>query len=186
MTGNSLAMLPWFPRDFLTATRAMRLAERGAYCDLLFYQWEMGSLPADAEALARLLGCKAKEFADIWKTVGKKFIQVGDTLHNQRLEEHRAKAIDTRDKKALGAKKTNAKRYGERLGEHIAERLTQRPAERLDIVSPPSPSPSPSLQKPISERHTHSGLSSSLRAENRSDQGSVCGTFKKIGGEKNP
>lgn len=172
-------MLPWFPRDFLTSTRAMRLAERGAYCDLLFYQWEMGSLPASTEALARLLGATPKEFADVWKTVGKKFERVGDTLSNRRLEEHRLKAIDTRDKKASGAQKTNAKRYGERPAERHSERIAERPAERLDIGSPPSPSPSPSLQNSNSN-HTHSErVPQSVRAAE--EAGSVCGTFKKLG-----
>lgn len=179
MTGNSLAMLPWFPRDFLTSTRAMRLSERGAYCDLLFFQWEMGSLPADEEALARLLGCTPKEFTTVWKVVGKKFVQFDDSLRNVRLEEHRAKAIDTRDKKASGAFKTNAKRYGERPAEHNGERIAERDAKRLDIVSPPSPSPS--LQNSLSNPPHSERIPASVRAAE--EAGSVCGTFKKIGGE---
>lgn len=187
MSGNSLAMLPWFPRDFLASTRAMRLAERGAYCDLLFYQWEMGSLPADTEQLARLLGCTAKEFAAIWKVVSKKFVLTGDTLSNQRLEEHRGKAIEARERKVLGAQKTNAKRSAERDPEPPArrngERIAERDAKRGDIVTPPSPSPSP---KNLSNLTPTSEVSSPVRAEKDPEKGSVCGTFTKIGGDPIP
>jgi uncharacterized protein YdaU (DUF1376 family) len=189
MSGNSLAMMPWFPRDFLASTRAMRLIERGAYSELLFYQWEMGSLPADTEQLARLLGCTEKEFTAIWKVVSKKFVLAGDTLSNQRLEEHRGKAIEARDKKVLGAQKTNAKRSAERDPEPPAKRNGERPAERdakrHDIVTPPSPSPSPSPKSISNLTHT-SEVSSSVRADSEPGKGSVCGTFTKIGGEKPP
>lgn len=138
-TGNSLAMMPWFARDYLAATRAMRLAERGAYCDLLFYQWEMGDLPGDAKSLARLLGAERAEFEGIWKNIRHKFIKRGTRLVNVRLEEHRLKAISQRQKKIDAAKKTNEKRYGERPinGSHSASLSDTLSA------SPPSPSPSP-------------------------------------------
>jgi uncharacterized protein YdaU (DUF1376 family) len=200
MSGNSLAMMPWFPRDFIASTRAMRLAERGAYCDLLFYQWEMGCLPADTKALARLLGCTPKEFADVWRVVGKKFVKTVDGLSNRRLEEHRGKAVEARDKKVLGAHKTNAKRDAERGGERSAKRVAEggvqngsgseveRGLLRDDIGSPPSPSPSPSpdlrLQNFLSKITPTSEVSSSVRAADTTEKGSVCGTFTKIGGEK--
>ena len=139
-TGNSLAMMPWFARDYLAATRAMRLAERGAYCDLLFYQWEMGDLPSDVKSLARLLGAERSEFDAVWRVVKTKFVKRGSRLINIRLEEHRLKAIERRERKVAGAKKTNEKRYAERPlnGSHSASLSDTLSA------SPPSPSPSPS------------------------------------------
>ena len=138
-TGNSLAMMPWFARDYLAATRAMRLAERGAYCDLLFYQWEMGDLPSDAKSLARLLGAERSEFDAVWRVVRCKFVKRGNRLINLRLEEHRVKAVSKRQKHIDAAKKTNEKRYGERPlnGSH-----SDSPSDTLS-ASPPSPSPSP-------------------------------------------
>jgi hypothetical protein len=57
--GKSLAMLPFFPRDYLAATRHMSLAERGAYTDLLWLQWENGHLPNDVQfRSSRLYGRK--------------------------------------------------------------------------------------------------------------------------------
>jgi uncharacterized protein YdaU (DUF1376 family) len=129
-------MMPWFARDYLAATRAMRLAERGAYCDLLFYQWEMGDLPCDTKSLARLLGAERAEFDAVWKTVKSKFVKRENRLVNLRLEEHRLKAIEQRQRKVEGAKKTNEKLNA------------QRPLNGTHSVAlsgtPPSPSPSPS------------------------------------------
>ncbi len=148
MSGNSLAMMPWFPRDFLAATRAMRLAERGAYRELLDYQWEMGGLPTDRERLARLLGITAEEFCDIWPAIADKFLVDGAYMHNQRLEEHRKKAIEQRDRKRGAALATNAKRYAERPAERthcasLSDTHTDALSDSLS-ASPPSPSPSPS------------------------------------------
>jgi uncharacterized protein YdaU (DUF1376 family) len=137
MSGKSLAMMPWFPRDFIAATRHLALAERGAYRELLDYQWEMGALPKDIARMARLLGVSVQEFAPIWEAIGDKFEFNGSGYINKRLEEHRIKAVAQRDKKIKGAEKTNAHRYGQRDAE--------RDAKRVDIVSPPSPSPSPNL-----------------------------------------
>lgn len=140
MSGNSLAMMPWFPRDFIAATRHLALAERGAYRELLDYQWEMGALPADPIRLARLLAITAAEFEPIWEAIRDKFESTTVGLLNKRLEEHRKKAEEQRDKKVRGAAKTNAKRYGERAD---IDTLCESHSDAL-TVSPPSPSPSPS------------------------------------------
>jgi uncharacterized protein YdaU (DUF1376 family) len=144
-TGNSLAMMPWFARDYLAATRAMRLAERGAYCDLLFYQWEMGELPSDPNRLARLLGADREEFAEIWPAISSKFVAVNGHLVNKRLEEHRLKAITQRQKKIDAANSTNAKRGAQRKpNETLSDTLSA-----THSGTPPSPSPSPDSKSPL-------------------------------------
>lgn len=153
MSGKSLAMMPWFPRDFIAATRHLALAERGAYRELLDYQWEMGALPKDEKRLARLLAITPDEFAEIWPSIRDKFEETDAGISNKRLEEHRNKAIAQRDKKIHGAEKTNAKRYGERSdsGSH-----SDTPG-----ASPPSPSPSPSpslTKKEEKSPHTPTGV----------------------------
>jgi len=142
MSGNSLAMMPWFPRDFIAATRHLALAERGAYRELLDYQWEMGALPTDQARLARLLAVTPEEFAPIWAAIGDKFEVSAAGLRNKRLEEHRNKAIEQRDKKVNGASKTNAKRYAQRP---YSEAQCESLSDTL-TGSPPTPSPSPSIK----------------------------------------
>ena len=92
-TGNSLALLPFFVRDYIAATRHLSLAERGAYTDLLFLSWEMGALPSDPAWLARLVGCGAEEFRQVWPAIRGKFIETEAGFVNARLEEHRAESM---------------------------------------------------------------------------------------------
>ena len=92
-TGNSLALLPFFVRDYIAATRHLSLAERGAYTDLLFLSWEMGALPSDPARLARLVGCGAEEFRQVWPAIRGKFIETEAGFVNARLEEHRAESM---------------------------------------------------------------------------------------------
>lgn len=140
---ESLAMMPWFPRDFIAATRAMRLAERGAYRDLLDYQWEMGKLPSDEDRIARLLGCTREEFDDVWPAIADKFVRIGTYMLNQRLEEHRKRALEQRARKVKGARLTNAKRHAERPDSDTdGDTLTATLSDTLS-GTPPSPSPSP-------------------------------------------
>jgi uncharacterized protein YdaU (DUF1376 family) len=146
--GKSLAMMPWFPRDFIASTRAMRIAERGAYRELLDFQWEMGRLPRAPDVLARLLGIAQEEFDAIWPSIAIKFMHAGEFIYNQRLEQHREKALSMRQKKAAGAALTNAKRYAKRPAERVAQVSQPASNVRDDIASPPSPSPSPISKSP--------------------------------------
>jgi len=132
-------MMPWWPKDYISATRAKRLAERGAYCDLLFFQWELGVLPKDPSMLARLLGVGQEEFDDVWPAIQDKFVETEGGLVNLVLEKHREKAIHKRDGFRRGAAKTNAARApsdppsGDGMGDPPS-----------DPPSTPHPSPSPS------------------------------------------
>lgn len=155
MSETSLAMMPWFPRDFIAATRAMRLVERGAYRELLDYQWEMGKLPAEHDRLARLLGVSLDEFEDLWPAIKDKFVLNGTGLYNKRLEEHRKKALEQREKKRGAAARTNAKRYGARAEcATLSDPDSESHSDTLS-ASPPSPSPSPSpTVEDVEERST--------------------------------
>ncbi len=138
--GNALAMMPWFPRDWIAATRHMTLAERGAYRDLLDFQWEMGRLPLSVERLTGLLGVTPEEFIRVWPAIEEKFVEIDGFLINERLEEHRKVALTARDKKRHGAELTNAKRQAENAG-----CATLSGADSVTLSgAPPSPSPSPS------------------------------------------
>lgn len=94
-----LPHMPFFVNDYLGATRHMTLAERGAYSDLLFLEWNIGPLPADTARLAAMIGCTPKQFVQIWPTVKRKFVESGGGLVNVRLEMHRVKAIEIWEKR---------------------------------------------------------------------------------------
>ena len=147
-TGNSLAMLPWFVRDYIAATRHLSLAERGAYTDLLFLSWEMGALPSDPTRLARLVGCGADEFAEVWPAICAKFVQTEAGLVNMRLEEHRAESM-RRSASARASAQARWDRYGgcERNADAMrshSERNANGHAKPMLPSPSPSPSPNPS------------------------------------------
>jgi uncharacterized protein YdaU (DUF1376 family) len=105
----TLSMLPWFPRDYLAATRGMTLAERGAYTDLLWFAWDMGALPNDPKRLARMLGVSADEFAEVWPAIKPKFaLTETGGIENKRLERERRYSVEMR-KKALERAKSGGK-----------------------------------------------------------------------------
>jgi uncharacterized protein YdaU (DUF1376 family) len=153
MSGNDLAMMPWFPKDWVAATRLLSLAERGAYADLLFFQWEMVRLPAKHEALLRLLGVSASEFAEVWPGIECKFVVEGAFMYNERLEAHRSKSKQLKNQKSLaghagGIKSGEARRSKrEANGKHAASVLLDDSLEAKSKSPSPSPSPSPSKSK---------------------------------------
>lgn len=136
-------MMPFWPKDYISATRAKRLAERGAYSDLLFFQWELGVLPGDTPTLARLLGVSQDEFNDVWPAIKDKFVERDGGLVNERLEMHREKALRKRDGFRRGAAKTNATKA---LSDTPSAANKSDPlSEPLSgPLSTPHPSPSPS------------------------------------------
>jgi len=101
-------MMPWFPRDYICATRHFSLAERGAYSDLLFVEWEVGPLPNDPVRLARLIGCTIEEFKEVWPAICGKFDDCRDgtgSLVNWRLEEERKKYLAYRERQRNNGRK---------------------------------------------------------------------------------
>lgn len=122
---DKLLMMPWFPESFIAATRGWNLTQRAIYRELLDAQWIGGSLPADEEELMRLAGATKQEWAKAWPAVKKKFELVDGVYTNDRLEQHRTKALSLTAKRKLGAYKTNAKRYG---NASLSESLSDRPA----------------------------------------------------------
>lgn len=148
--GMPLAMMPFWVRDYITATRQFTLAERGAYTDLLFFQWEQGVLPNDPDRLSRLLGVSREEFDEVWKTLSIKFLPTREGLSNVKLEQHRAKAVQLSQKR-----KVAGSRGGKASAEAAKSTRSQAQANAAAIAAPSaaatvhSPSPSPSSESYI-------------------------------------
>ena len=110
--GPQMARLPWYPRDFASATQGWPLISRAVYRELLDASWDIGPLPADAEILRRIVGALPTEWDAAWPLVSTKFETGSDgKLRNARLEEHRAKALALWQRRSAGAQKTNSKRW---------------------------------------------------------------------------
>lgn len=104
--GESLAMMPWFPRDFLSSTRGWTLLQKACYRELLDAQWDLGTLPADPDELRQLCGATPKQWFEAWEKVSTKFAAVdGGGVRNERLEMHRQKYVDIRQARIMAGKK---------------------------------------------------------------------------------
>lgn len=147
---DSLAMMPWFPGDFLKSTRGWSVTATGVYRALLDAQWDMGSLPEDPAALCNLIHATPKEWVDGWGKCECKFPVMDGRRLNDKLEQHRTKAIRLSDKRrAIGKQggQASAKAKAEPIATPIVEPIGQAIAESIGQATVNHPSPSPSEEK---------------------------------------
>jgi uncharacterized protein YdaU (DUF1376 family) len=81
----------FYVKDWLSGTRRLSLAAKGAYIDLLAWSWENGPLPRGAKAIAREIGADASEFRRLWKELRRHWIFGPHGYTNGRLESERRK-----------------------------------------------------------------------------------------------
>jgi uncharacterized protein YdaU (DUF1376 family) len=100
--------LPLYVRDFLTSTIGWTAEERGHYLTLLMIQWDRGSLPAEANDLERL----SPGVRQCWSVLAGKFPVCEDgTRRNAKLEEHRCRCVEIREKRSQAAKSAASGRW---------------------------------------------------------------------------
>lgn len=100
--------LPLYVRDFLTSTIGWTAEERGHYLTLLMIQWDRGSLPAEANDLERL----SPGVCQCWSVLAGKFPVCDDgTRRNAKLEEHRCRCVEIREKRSQAAKSAASGRW---------------------------------------------------------------------------
>lgn len=100
--------LPLYVRDFLTSTIGWTAEERGHYLTLLMIQWDRGSIPAEANDLERL----SPGVCQCWSVLAGKFPVCDDgTRRNAKLEEHRCRCVEIREKRSQAAKSAASGRW---------------------------------------------------------------------------
>lgn len=132
--------LPLFCRDFLMSTIGWTAAQRGHYLTLLMVQWDAGFLPSEVDALDRISG----GVSEAWGLLEDKFPVGKDGLRrNLRLEEHRANAVELREKR---------KKSGQEGGKAKAKQRGSKGVAPLDlcqsdaVAKPYHPEPEPEPQ----------------------------------------
>jgi uncharacterized protein YdaU (DUF1376 family) len=144
---DSLAMLPWFPRDWrASASRAVLTPlQRGLYRELMDAAWLDGScsLPDHDETLAALAGCPLK----VWLKEREKVLACFERGEDGRLRQGRLihvwdRSGELRLARRKAAEDTNARRWG--VAQRPADRIAERVGERVATDSPASASPSAS------------------------------------------
>lgn len=100
--------LPLYVRDFLTSTIGWTAEERGHYLTLLMIQWDRGSLPNDPADMERLSPGVSK----CWPVLEAKFPAADDgSRRNAKLEEHRTRCVEIREKRSQAGKSAAAGRW---------------------------------------------------------------------------
>ena len=100
--------LPLYVRDFLTSTIGWTAEERGHYLTLLMIQWDRGSLPPEPSDLERL----SPGVGECWPVLACKFPPCDDgTRRNAKLEEHRCRCVEIREKRSQAAKAAASGRW---------------------------------------------------------------------------
>ena len=127
----------------------MSLEEEGAYCRLLWYCWQHGSVPSSPRLAARLIGkrCSVRIARRVLAMFG---VPRGDgRVTNDRMEEERAKQEIWRQKSSEGGKRSALARKG---ASTTLARVVPRVVEKClePNVNSPSPSPSPSTEISLS------------------------------------
>ena len=103
--GAPLAFLKFYGSDFLNATAAWTMEERGVYITLLWYSWVNGGLPGEIDRIDRMApGAKA-----CWSVLDSKFPISPDGM--------RRNARQERDREAMRAKSLSAAERGKRGAE---------------------------------------------------------------------
>lgn len=104
----------WYPTDYLGSQRVamMTLEEEGAYCRLLWYCWQHGSIPSEPPLVARLIGKGCTELiAEAILPMFEVVLSDGRLSHD-RLEQERTKQKHWRAKSSKGGKRSAEARKG--------------------------------------------------------------------------
>lgn len=106
----------WYPKDARTDERfvLMSYEQQGIFRALLDHQWLEGSIPADVEALARLLKMSRAAFVRLWPAIEPCFSGVSgqhDRMINGRLERQRRDQEAFAESAASRGAKGAAKRW---------------------------------------------------------------------------
>src|ERR1043165_3174469 len=141
----------FYAADYLADehVQLMTLEEEGAYIRALAYCWREGSIPADPEALSRLLKGGSTTVVRVVQARFKQHPEFADRMVHPRLEEERQKQKKWRDKSAEGGKQSAAKRQKRKAD----SRVVQPPLQpNLDGVVEPKGNSSSSFSSSSSDQ----------------------------------
>lgn len=123
----------WYPKDAISSARiaVMTLEQEGAYRRALDYCWLTGSLPADLDMLARIIGkgC-TPETAAVVRSMFTRDRSNKKLLTHDRLDMERSKQKAWREKSAAGGRRGAATRWGTDRAEADTEIQPPPPAAK--------------------------------------------------------
>lgn len=114
---------PIYYNDLLNSTKDWNDEEFGAYCRLLFHQWDKGSIPEEMSRLSRI----AESAKRNWKLLSSKFLKTDEGLKNPVMENYR----ETREKFTKRQQENVLKRY-----QNGYQNSTKLPTKHIDKSLP--------------------------------------------------
>jgi len=130
----------FYPQDYLADPNVaeMTLEEQGAYIRLICYAWIAGSIPADPERCARLVGngCSISVATNVQRAFNERSTDPQRLLH-KRVEKERQKQAIRREQTSSAGKKSAAQRNASR---DLTTRSNKRSTNVQRNVNPSSSS----------------------------------------------
>ncbi len=128
----------FYPQDYLACDKVaeMTLEEEGAYIRLLCYCWSAGSIPADPERCARLIGkgCSVETAAVVQRLFNGPSANVERLVH-KRLEKEREKQRLFREKASAAGKKSGKARAAKLIQEQGSNERSTNVQPKLNSSS---------------------------------------------------
>lgn len=165
MAGDLLPYFKMFPAETLADERfsGWTVAERGAWLTLLLHAWVNGSIPADVDAIARILHVDATAMRSHWQGIADRFIPHPDLpgrLTSRRLEEEREEAIA----RAEAGKKGANSRWSKKNSKNATAMRPQCDRNAVpSVVLMPTAQPSPEQLNPAQPTGSALGLAGEER-----------------------
>lgn len=155
--------LPWF-KFYAAETlsdenfQGWSLEERGAWFTLLLVAWREGSIPADGEALARLLHLDANRMRTLWLRICDRFVphlDLAGRLTSPRLEMEREEAARLQTKRSRAGKAAARSRWAKgkknrRADSNRIANAYDRDANAVRFDAHPDPDPDQIESQPAS------------------------------------
>jgi uncharacterized protein YdaU (DUF1376 family) len=162
----------FYPKAWLSSTFGMSREIKGAYIDLLAYEWDNGPLPHSPAWRARALGTDAKNGARIWAALRSKFVRTARGWINRRLEgQRRELAAHRAQAKTAAAARWDGPKSKRASSEHAASMPDGHAQAMLPSMGAasnghvlngctPTPSPTPSPTPKRTNRRRTAGYAS--------------------------
>jgi uncharacterized protein YdaU (DUF1376 family) len=140
---NKPPAFQFYAKSWLSSTRVMSVAARGAYMDLLAWSWDNGPLPKADKAKAGIVGVSESQFKRLWSEFSLKWTDTASGFVNARLEQQRSSLHAFRQSRSENGRKGAAKRW-------------QDDGSAIDspMASDSSASASTTTSTPPGDRHT--------------------------------
>jgi uncharacterized protein YdaU (DUF1376 family) len=167
--------MPLYVRDFLTSTLGWTAEERGHYLVLLMVAWDRGGLPEDIEQLERL----SPGVSGVWHMLADKFPVCEDgQRRNGRLEKHRDRCVELKEKRVEAAKRAAAaKAAAISARANVEQTQSNRGANAEQTLS----NRKPNVIHPTSTSTSTPTSTSSLREERNTHTHTGAGEFRQPG-----